>query len=42
MLTRAERLALWNQYEILKTLHPEDKESYEEWRIKTPTVAKDH
>lgn len=30
MLTRAERLVLWNQYEILKTLHPEDKESYEE------------
>lgn len=29
MLTRTERLVFWNQYEILKTLHPEDKESYE-------------
>lgn len=29
MLTWAERLALWNQYEILKHLNPDDRKEYE-------------
>lgn len=30
MLSWAERLVLWNQYEILKTLQPTERKSYEE------------